>query len=150
MNRIVRAPWRSRASNLLAHRPPRRYQSGPSPQKDEPIDIPSPQSWYQRLGPVTHFFGWFHRTQGKRPLTVQLCTSTFIYLCGDLLAQDIGGEQYDGQRTLRMITIGAVASIPGYKWCDNHIPEARRILIGTGSYFWAIISTMRQSGCRLL
>lgn len=54
--------------------------------------------------------------QLKRPYTVQLCTTLTTYLCGDLLAQDIGGELYDPNRTLRMLTIGAIAAIPGYKW----------------------------------
>src|SRR4051812_35977550 len=39
-----------------------------------PIDIPT-LLWYQRLGPVTNFFSWFHRTQEKRPYTVQIATS---------------------------------------------------------------------------
>ena len=80
-----------------------------------PIDIPT-LLWYQRLGPVTNFFSWFHRTQEKRPYTVQIATSLTVYLFGDLLAQDIGGEDYDPKRTLRMLTIGAIASVPGYKW----------------------------------
>ena len=80
-----------------------------------PIDIPT-SLWYQRLGPVTHFFRWFHRTQEKRPYTVQISTSLTVYLFGDLLAQDIGGEYYDPKRTLRMLAIGAIASVPGYKW----------------------------------
>ena len=117
MNRTFRVPWKNGANTFRIHRVARRHQSSQQPPKDEPIDIPM-QSWYHRLGPVTNFFGWFHRTQQKSPLTVQLCTSTFVYLCGDLLAQEIGGELYDGQRTLRMLTIGAVASIPGYKWYD--------------------------------
>lgn len=81
----------------------------------QPVDIPA-SLWYKRLGPVTDFFSWFHKTQGRRPLTVQLCITLVTYLCGDLLAQDIGGEPYDGSRTLRMLTIGSLASIPGYKW----------------------------------
>ncbi|KIW10574.1 hypothetical protein PV08_11538 [Exophiala spinifera] len=83
--------------------------------KADPVDIPIPL-WYHRLGPVSTFFNWFHRSQMKRPYTVQLCTSLTTYLCGDLAAQEIGGESYDGTRTLRMLTIGAIASIPGYKW----------------------------------
>ncbi|KIX03365.1 uncharacterized protein Z518_06917 [Rhinocladiella mackenziei CBS 650.93] len=83
--------------------------------KNEPLDVPI-QLWYHRLGPVSTFFNWFHRTQVKRPYTVQLCTTLTTYLCGDLLAQDIGGELYDPTRTLRMLTIGAIAAIPGYKW----------------------------------
>jgi hypothetical protein len=80
-----------------------------------PIDIPT-SLWYQRLGPVTNFFRWFHRTQEKRPYTVQISTSLTVYFFGDLLAQDIGGEDYDPKRTLRMLAIGAIASVPGYKW----------------------------------
>lgn len=83
--------------------------------KEQPVDIPI-QLWYHRLGPVSTFFTWFHRTQLKRPYTVQLCTTLTTYLCGDLLAQDIGGELYDPNRTLRMLTIGAIAAVPGYKW----------------------------------
>jgi protein Mpv17 len=86
-----------------------------------PIDIPT-SLWYQRLGPVSNFFRWFHRTQEKRPYTVQISTSLTVYLFGDLLAQDIGGENYDPRRTLRMLTIGAIASVPGYKWlCEVYL-----------------------------
>lgn len=88
--------------------------------KTEPVDIPG-VAWYRRLGPVSDFFSWFHRTQAKRPLTVQLCTSLTTYLVGDLMAQEIGGEQYDYKRTIRMLLIGSISSIPGYKWCV--IPE---------------------------
>lgn len=38
------------------------------------------------------------------------------YLCGDLLAQEIGGEPYDPVRTARMLLIGSISSIPGYRW----------------------------------
>jgi len=54
-----------------------------------------------------------------------------VYLFGDLLAQEIGGERYNPNRTLRMLTIGAVASIPGYKWflfLGNHFNYPSRIL----------------------
>ncbi|KIV94906.1 hypothetical protein PV10_02627 [Exophiala mesophila] len=89
--------------------------NGTEPSKAEPVDIPI-QLWYHRLGPVSTFFNWFHKTQLKRPYTVQLCTTLTTYFAGDLLAQDLGGERYDGSRTLRMLFIGAVAAIPGYKW----------------------------------
>ncbi|KAK5076851.1 hypothetical protein LTS08_006022 [Lithohypha guttulata] len=79
------------------------------------LDVPSPL-WYHRLGPMKNFLGWFSRMQRRRPLTTTLATSLTTYLCGDLLAQEIGREPYDGKRTLRMLTVGAVASIPGYKW----------------------------------
>lgn len=79
------------------------------------FDVPSPL-WYHRLGPVKDFFGWFSRMQRRRPLTITLATSLTTYLCGDLLAQEIGKEPYDAKRTLRMLLIGTLASIPGYKW----------------------------------
>lgn len=88
------------------------------PHSKEPsivFDVPSPL-WYHRLGPVKDFFGWFSRMQRRRPLTVTLATSLTTYFCGDILAQEIGREPYDGKRTLRMLSIGALASIPGYKW----------------------------------
>lgn len=94
---------------------PQNGVGGSEASKAEPVDIPI-QLWYHRLGPVSTFFSWFHRMQMKRPYTVQLCTTLTTYLCGDLLAQDIGGELYDPNRTLRMLTIGAIAAIPGYKW----------------------------------
>ena len=96
---------------------PRRVEVKDGSKEADPVDIPS-SLWYHRLGPVTDFFSWFHKTQRKRPLTVQLCTTLVTYLCGDILAQDIGGEPYHPQRTLRMLTIGALASIPGYKWYE--------------------------------
>ncbi|EXJ94941.1 hypothetical protein A1O1_00059 [Capronia coronata CBS 617.96] len=87
------------------------------PHSNEPsfIDVPSPL-WYHRLGPVQDFFGWFSRVQRQRPKTTTLATSLTTYLCGDLLAQEMGGEPYDGGRTLRMLAVGGAASIPGYKW----------------------------------
>ncbi len=79
------------------------------------VDVPGPL-WYHRLGHVKDFFSWFSRMQRRRPLTTSLATSLTTYLAGDLLAQEVGGEPYDGVRTLRMLTIGGLASIPGYKW----------------------------------
>ena len=91
------------------------HEAGTEASQTEPVDIPI-QLWYHRLGPVSTFFSWFHRMQMKRPYAVQVGTTLTTYFCGDILAQDIGGEPYDGTRTLRMLTIGAIASIPGYKW----------------------------------
>ncbi|EXJ89102.1 hypothetical protein A1O3_02166 [Capronia epimyces CBS 606.96] len=87
------------------------------PHSTEPsfIDVPSPL-WYHRLGPVGDFFSWLSRMQRRRPITTTLATSLTTYLTGDLLAQDMGGEPYDGARTLRMLAVGGLASIPGYKW----------------------------------
>ena len=88
------------------------------PHSKEPslfIDVPSPM-WYYRVGPVKDFFAWFSRMQRRRPLGVAVGTSLTTYLFGDVLAQQIGGEKYDWTRTARMLGIGAVASVPGYKW----------------------------------
>ena len=87
------------------------------PHSKEPslIDVPGPL-WYHRMGPIKDFFSWFSRMQRKRPLTVTLATSLTTYFFGDILAQEIGRERYDGVRTLRMLSIGALASIPGYRW----------------------------------
>ena len=104
----------SPSSNL----PPASLNDVAAGETAKPIDIPIPL-WYHRLGPVSDFFRWFHRTQTKRPYTVQLCMTLTTYLCGDLLAQDIGGELYDPWRTLRMLTIGAIAAIPGYNWYES-------------------------------
>ena len=78
-------------------------------------DVPSP-GWYYRIGPVKDFFGWFSRMQRRRPLGLAIGTSLTTYFVGDVLAQQIGGEGYDPTRTLRMLSIGAVAAVPGYKW----------------------------------
>jgi hypothetical protein len=83
--------------------------------KADTIHAPS-LLWYQRLGPATRFFGWYDRTQTKNPYMTQLFSSLLIYLFGDQLAQGVGGEPYDGKRTLRHITIGAIMSLPGYRW----------------------------------
>lgn len=96
------------------------------------LDVPSPL-WYYRIGPVKDFFSWFSRMQRRRPLTVTLATSLTTYLFGDIIAQEIGGERYDGVRTLRMLGVGAVASIPGFKWfmfLGSHFNYA--------SKFWSI------------
>lgn len=84
------------------------------------LDVPGPL-WYHRMGPMKDFFSWFSRMQRRRPLTTTLLTSLTTYFLGDILAQEIGGEPYDGIRTLRMLSIGALASIPGFKWYVKRI-----------------------------
>lgn len=79
------------------------------------IDVPSPL-YYYRFGRVKDFVSWFSRMQRRRPLTICLATSLTTYFLGDILAQEIGREDYDGYRTLRMLAIGALASIPGFRW----------------------------------
>lgn len=46
----------------------------------------------------------------------QLFSSLIIWFIGDQLAQGVGGEPYDGKRTLRHLTTGAIVSLPVYKW----------------------------------
>ena len=107
---------RRNASSQEQHGPSKKPGKAKDTSEDaEPVDIPS-SLWYRRLGPITDFFSWFDKTRGRRPLTVQVGTTLVTYLCGDLLAQEIGGEPYNPFRTMRMLTIGAIASIPGYKW----------------------------------
>lgn len=71
---------------------------------------------WQRLGPLSTAFNAYGRTQRKRPWATQLGTSLVIYLCGDLTAQYIDGEDYNPLRTLRHLTVGAISSIPSYTW----------------------------------
>lgn len=79
------------------------------------VDIPN-VFWYHRLGPITSFVGWYARTQKARPYTVQFYGSLLVYLCGDLGAQNFGGEAYDPWRTVRHLIVGGISSAPGYKW----------------------------------
>ena len=71
---------------------------------------------WQRLGPLTKAFSAYGRAQRNRPYATQLCSSLVIYICGDLSAQYIGGEEYNPWRTARNMTIGGISSIPSYKW----------------------------------
>ncbi len=70
----------------------------------------------QRLGPFTRAANAYDDIQKRRPWATQLGASLCVYFCGDMLAQYIDGEGYDPSRTLRHLTIGAGASIPGYTW----------------------------------
>ena len=88
----------------------------PKPNDDSPPPFPLPL--WQRLGPVSDAFNAYGRTQRKRPWATQVATSLIIYLCGDLAAQKIGGEDYNPWRTVRHLTIGAICSIPAYSWYE--------------------------------
>lgn len=64
-------------------RPPPPPQKGVHPDdapttRAQPVDVPS-LLWYQRLGPVSRFFGWYDRTQSKRPYVTQLFGSLVVY-----------------------------------------------------------------------
>ena len=78
-------------------------------------DVPSPL-WYHRMGPVKDFFKKFSRLQRQRPLAVAVGTSVTTYFLGDIIAQEVSGDPYNWKRTARMLLVGCVASIPGYKW----------------------------------
>ena len=84
----------------------------------------------------------YSRSQDTRPYWTQFWSTVAIYLCGDLVAQllfsgesgqtdedeekevDEDGEKrstglfgtYDPLRTVRHLTVGAVAAIPVYRW----------------------------------
>lgn len=97
----------------------------PQPVREDPIPVPNtvptlPTTpgpfWYERLGPVTRVAQAYGRSQRKRPYITQLCTSLVIYLCADCSAQQISGKDYDPERTGRSLIIGAISSIPSYKW----------------------------------
>ncbi|KAK4239006.1 hypothetical protein C8A03DRAFT_43312 [Achaetomium macrosporum] len=87
----------------------------PPDQIPTPNNVPTLNFW-QRLGPLTRAAQAYARAQRKRPYTTQVCTSLFIYLCSDISAQSMGGKDYDPTRTARSLLIGAVSSIPSYKW----------------------------------
>lgn len=85
--------------------------------------IPGPiWIWTQPLNSYT-------RMHSRRPYTVQLISTLIIYFVGDLTAQSIAPSSpiassdseplppsYDPRRTLRALTIGGLAAIPGYHW----------------------------------
>ena len=72
--------------------------------------------FWQRLGPLSKGFNAYDGVQKKRPYLTQVASSLVIYLCGDLSAQRLGGEEYNPWRTLRNMTIGCISSIPSYRW----------------------------------
>ncbi|KAH8900127.1 Mpv17/PMP22 family protein [Thozetella sp. PMI_491] len=78
-------------------------------------NVPTLPFW-QRLGPLTRAAEAYARAQRKRPLTTQLCSSMVIFFAGDIAAQNMGGRDYDPLRTGRAVLIGAISSIPSYKW----------------------------------
>lgn len=52
----------------------------------------------------------------RKQYLLQFCTSLAIWFGADVLAQQIGGSDYDAAQTGRMLIIGGSASIPMYKW----------------------------------
>ncbi|KAK3390717.1 hypothetical protein B0H63DRAFT_429364 [Podospora didyma] len=88
---------------------------GAESQIPTPNNVPTLPFW-QRLGPFTRAAQAYGRAQRKRPLTTQLCSSLVIYFCSDISAQYMGKREYDPVRTGRSLIIGAISSMPSYKW----------------------------------
>lgn len=77
--------------------------------------VPAPSLW-ERLGPLTRFFRWYGKSNAQRPYLTQFLSSLVIFCTGDLVAQYLGGEEYDYKRTLRILAISAGSSIIIFKW----------------------------------
>lgn len=92
----------------------------------------------QRLGPLTKAVNAYDNAQKRRPWATQLGASLFVYFCGDMLAQYIDGESYDPSRTLRHLTIGAGAAIPGYTWYgqSNRLDSSREADQPNHRFMW--------------
>ncbi|KAK4197629.1 hypothetical protein QBC40DRAFT_308881 [Triangularia verruculosa] len=105
-----------------------------SAQQQGPITPPAkilPPPLWTRLGPLTRAAQAYGRAHHKRPKTTQLLTSLFIFLCGDISAQTISGEDHDFGRTARALFIGGSSSLPSYFWVvylSNNFNFASRAL----------------------
>ena len=105
-------------------------------------------SLWRRLSPLHKVFGAYSRAQKERPWVTQVCSVTTIWCCGDLVAQRIGGDDYNPWRTLRHVTIGFIVAIPTHIWSVS--PEEDQgigikvLLTGlaAGSCTWVVRSTM--------
>jgi len=117
-----RNPFTSPTAGRRNHGQPDRSQ--PQPTIDDStisrtIPIPntiSPLPLWQRLGPLTVAFRAYGRSQRNRPYTTQVCSSIVIYFLGDFGAQSMADNDYDPMRALRSVIIGAISSIPSYRW----------------------------------
>jgi dihydroorotate dehydrogenase len=99
-------------------KPDAQSKAKPPPEESQiPVanNVPTLPFW-QRLGPLTRAAEAYARAQRSRPYVTQLCSSLVIYLCADFSAQNMNGKEYDPIRTGRSLTIGAISSIPSYKW----------------------------------
>jgi hypothetical protein len=104
-------------------------------------DSQKPLHLWQRLGPVTKAFYGYGRAQATRPYVTQVVTSVVIYFCGDLGAQKIGEDAYDPWRAARNMIIGAVVSIPAYRWyCSAPYPTYNGAKKHAGSCTLAALS----------
>lgn len=130
---LYRALLRRQAQSLARPRQ-RRWQSTNNRPEPDPIPVhnsvppPNAAPFWMRLGPLTRATQAYGRAQRKRPWAVQLCTSLTIFFLGDISAQQIGGRDYDPERTGRSILIGGLISIPNYEWCvGTPGPNVRRV-----------------------
>ena len=121
-----------RLRRLPQQPPPRRHQSSgpgpkakdgkppkPPPLAEDPIPVPNtvaPLPFWQRLGPLTRAGQAYARSQRRRPWVTQFASTLVIYLCADISAQRMSGNDYDPKRTARSLVIGGGASIPSYTW----------------------------------
>ncbi|TDZ24807.1 Protein SYM1 [Colletotrichum orbiculare MAFF 240422] len=103
---------RLNSSNSGTEPPKPKRQDDPIPVANTVATIPL----WQRLGPLTRAAEGYARAQRKRPLTTQFVSSLVIYFCADLSAQNMSGNEYNPERTVRSLIIGAISSIPSYKW----------------------------------
>jgi hypothetical protein len=126
---FARLGVRRHAQTRLLRRPQKRFHASenaprrersPEDTKDIPVaNVIAPLPLWQRLGPLSTVFSGYSRSQRKRPLLTQFCSSLVIYFFADLSAQTIGGDEYNSERTARSLVIGGISSIPSYKWYDN-------------------------------
>ncbi|KAF4907916.1 Protein SYM1 [Colletotrichum fructicola] len=110
--RFTQHQRRANSSNSGTEPPKPKRESDPIPVPNTVVTIPL----WQRLGPLTRAAEGYARAQRKRPLTTQFISSLVIYFCADLSAQNMSGNEYNPERTARSLIIGALSSIPSYKW----------------------------------
>ncbi|KAI8250775.1 dihydroorotate dehydrogenase [Colletotrichum sp. SAR11_239] len=110
--RFTQHQRRANSSNSGTEPPKPKRESDPIPVPNTVATIPL----WQRLGPLTRAAEGYARAQRKRPLTTQFISSLVIYFCADLSAQNMSGNEYNPERTARSLIIGALSSIPSYKW----------------------------------
>lgn len=89
---------------------------GPPAKTIPPTGTSSASSRIQSRFSSIKFFGWYARQQHHRPYITELCSMALVYCVGDFSAQILSADGYDAHRTVRSITIGAVAAIPSRTW----------------------------------
>lgn len=119
-----------RRTRFSSHRQPVNVTKRHNTTQSKPIDpasgngasIPVPNTVaplpvWQRLGPLSRAFQAYGRSQNERPYTTQFCSFLVISFLGNVFAQNISGDEYDANRTVRALLISMGSSIPSYKWC---------------------------------